>query len=87
MGVLRGLRRAGIRSGYNFVAVVPSDDDDLIGGLTRGIYVGKSGDLAVHDSEGDDIVFPDVAAGMVHPLAVLRVLDTGTDADDIVAIY
>ena len=32
---------------------------------------------------GEDITFPGLAAGVVHPLEVIRVFATGTTADDI----
>jgi len=75
-----------IDPGEVFVDITPSDANDLAA-ITRGIYVGTGGDLAVHDTEGTAVTFVGLAAGMVHPLRVRRVLNTGTTADDIVGIY
>jgi len=65
-------------------AITPSDDDDLHE-ITRGIYVGVSGDLTV-EMNGVNITFVDIAAGVIHPIRVTKVLDTGTDATDIVGL-
>jgi hypothetical protein len=67
------------------VAVTPNDSTNIA--PTRGVYVGVSGDLAVHMINGDIVTFVGVAAGIAHPFQVVRVLDTGTDADSIVALY
>ena len=80
------VKDAGVRSGQTFRAVTPSDVADLPDGVTRGIYVGATGNLVVHDTEGHPVIFVDVAAGIVHPLAIRRVL-TASTATDIVAIY
>lgn len=67
-------------------AVTPDDDNDLAGGVTRALYVGTEGDLAVMTARGNVVTFRN-AAGGYHPLRVIRVLDTGTTAADIVALY
>ena len=66
--------------------VTPADDEDLAY-TTRGIYVGTSGDLKVDLAGSGTVTFVDIAAGLIHPLRVTRVYDTGTDADDIVGVY
>lgn len=68
------------------VAVTPSDSADLTE-VTRGLYVGASGDVKVDMANGDTVTFVAMAAGVVHPLRVRRVYSTGTDATDIVAVY
>lgn len=66
--------------------VTPSDDENLTGGVTRFLYVGKTGDLTVMFNNGKVVTLKDAAVGY-HPLRALRVMETGTTADDIVALY
>lgn len=70
----------------NAFAITPDNDNDL-DHVTRGIYVGVSGDLKVDLNSGDTAVFKDIAAGIIHPLRVKKVYATGTDATDIVGVY
>ena len=72
-------------SGTNFFAITPSDSSDLVQ-IPRGIYVGGSGDLAVHDLDGDAVTFTNLAAGVVHPISAKKVLSTGTTATGIIGI-
>jgi len=67
-------------------AITPDDDVDLIY-VTRGIYVGVSGDLKVDTKSGDTVTFVGLAAGMIHPIRVKRVYENGTDATSIVGVY
>lgn len=68
----------------NAAVVTPSDTVDLTF-VSRGIYVGVAGNLAVIMSGGQNLVIP-VPAGL-NPLAVSRVLSTGTTATGIVAVW
>lgn len=73
----------------NAEAITPADTD-LTFGLTRAIYVGVGGDLAVRmaDDKGDtDVVFTGVVSGSVLPLRVKQIRTTDTTATDIVAIW
>lgn len=65
-------------------AITPNDSTDI--SVTRGIYVGGSGDLKVKMMDGSVITFTGLAGGMVHPLSVSRVYATGTTATSIVAV-
>lgn len=67
-------------------AITPTDDTDL-GSITRGLYVGVSGDVTVVMRDGQTVLFTALAAGVVHPLAVRQVHDTGTDATNIVGVW
>ena len=68
------------------VAVTPSDGTALTL-VSRGIYVGSAGNLAVTmKAGGNDVTFVGVAAGSLLPLRVTHVLSTGTTASDIVAV-
>jgi hypothetical protein len=66
-------------------AITPDDETDLAT-ITRGIYVGTSGDLAVIMLDDTSVTLVDIVAGVVHPLRVKRVLEAST-ADDIVGFY
>jgi hypothetical protein len=67
-------------------AVTPNDSTDL-DAATRGLYIGTAGALTVITSGGDTVTLVAVPAGSILPLSVTRVLATGTDADDIVALW
>jgi len=70
-------------------SITPNDSDDL-SIITRGLYVGTSGDVKVDLYGGDTVTFKNLAAGVVHPFVVRRVYSTGTDsdtADEIIGIY
>jgi hypothetical protein len=66
--------------------VTPSDTEDL-DFASRALWVGTAGDLTVDLLEsGTAVLFANITVGW-HPLRVTRVYDTGTDADDIVAVW
>ena len=67
-------------------SITPSNTDP-IDHVTRGIYVGASGDLKVLMTGGETVTFVDLAAGVIHPIAVIQVFSTGTDATGIVGLY
>ena len=72
--------------GSRAVAITPDDSNDLAD-RTRGIYVGVSGDLSVILAEDTTAVtFVGLAAGVVHPIAAIRIRSTGTTATSIVAL-
>lgn len=70
----------------DFQAVTPSDSDDLAPSA-RALYVGFGGDVAVLNSRGDAVTFVGVVTGTVLPIQTKRVLETGTSADSIVALF
>jgi hypothetical protein len=65
-------------------AVTPSAT--ALANVTKGIYVGTAGDLAVTMLGGDDVTFASVPAGSILPIRVTHVLEAST-ADDIVAFW
>jgi len=67
------------------VAVAPSDTNDLPY-ISRALYIGTAGTLKVRMLSGKDVTFAAVAAGLL-PIRCTKVYDTGTDADDIVALW
>ena len=76
----------GQQSGGAASAITPSDSADL-NYLTRGLYVGVSGDVAVVMADGKSVTFVSLAAGIIHPLSVQRVDSTNTTATSIVGVY
>jgi len=71
--------------GRRLVNVTPSDTEDLPF-VTNGFRVGVSGDVAVVTIAGDVGIVPNVQVGEMVPLKVTRILETGTDAEEIVAL-
>jgi hypothetical protein len=76
--------------------VTPSDTTDIpyVGGGTGEwpcvLYVGDvaSGTrLKVRTAGGDDVTFTGIVAGSFIPVQVIRVCSTGTDVDDIIALW
>jgi hypothetical protein len=66
-------------------AVTPSDSTDLVI-VSRALYVGVTGDVAVVMASGAAVTFVGVAAGSMLPIRVSRVKSTGTSAASIVAV-
>jgi hypothetical protein len=68
-------------------AVTPSDTDELAK-VTRGLYVGVAGDVvAVLIGDSASVTFKALAAGVVHPLRVRKVLSTGTTATNLLGMF
>jgi hypothetical protein len=65
--------------------VTPSDTIDLFE-VTRAIYVGSGGALAVRLLSGQTVTFAGVSAGSILPLRADRVVATGTTAGSIVGL-
>jgi len=68
------------------VAVTPSDTADLAAGPCRALHVGVPGNIAVIAAGDSTAVTLSVGQGIL-PVAVKRVLSTGTSAASIVALY
>ena len=72
--------------------VTPSNTLDIPsvngGNMTECVlYVGTGGDLAVITAGGDSVVFTNVQGGSFIPVQVNRVLVTGTNASNILALW
>lgn len=80
--------KEGLESPPNKAFEITPDDATDLDNVTRALYVGVSGDVAVI-LEGDSasVVFVGLAAGVWHPMQVKRVLSTGTSAGNIVGGY
>lgn len=68
--------------------VAPSDTDELTK-VTRGISFGTAGALAVVTAAGESLTIPSgaLAAGVIHPLRVKQIKNSGTTAANIVAYW
>ncbi len=66
-------------------AVTKSDSTVLT--TTRALFVGGAGDVAVTMAAGGNVTFTAVTAGTTIPIAVTKVLSTGTSATNIVALW
>lgn len=76
---------AGIRSAQ---AVDVSGGDVALTRITRGIWVGVGGNIAVQfcdDKDAASVILTNVAAGVWHPMQIQKVLQTGTTATGIFA--
>ena len=80
---LRVGRESGARNAF---AITPHDTNELAH-VTRGIYVGVSGDLKVELVSGDIVTYVDLVAGVTHAKEIKLVYSTGTTATDIVGEY
>lgn len=67
------------------VAVTPHDTNPLTN-ISRGLYIGTAGNLAVVMQDGTEVNFASVPAGAVLPIRVQKVKATGTTAGNIVAL-
>jgi hypothetical protein len=66
-------------------AVTPSDSNDLLV-MSRALYVGSGGNIAVITASGATVTFTGVLSGSILPIRVSRVKSTGTTASALVAI-
>lgn len=67
-------------------SVTPSDSLPL-SQVTRALYVGTAGDLAVELASGAQVTLAGVGGGAIQPLRVRRILATGTTASNLVALW
>lgn len=66
--------------------VTPDDETDLPNGPCRAIYVGTAGNLTVIGLDGQTCTYANHPVGYA-PISALRILNTGTVAQNIVALY
>jgi hypothetical protein len=53
----------------------------------KAIYVGGEGDLRIKTVRGTTLTFIGLPAGSILPVATAQVLDTGTNATALIALY
>ncbi len=67
----------------NAFSITPDDGADLAQ-ITRALYCGASGDIAVIMKDSNAVVtFKGVPAGIILPLRVKKIMATGTTATDL----
>lgn len=65
-----------------------SVEDATLNRITRGIYVGGSGNLVVQlVGDNESVTLNSLAAGIFHPIQAQKIIMTGTTATGIVAGY
>ncbi len=69
------------------VAVDVSAADQTLGRTTRAFWVGGEGDLAVTMDDGSSLTFAGIPAGSVLPIQATAVLNSGTTATDVLALF
>lgn len=67
-------------------AVTPNNSTNL-SNVTRALYVGGAGDVAVEMLSGDTVTFSAAPVGTILPIRVNKVLFTGTTATLIIALH
>lgn len=83
---MSGYTRTDAGPASKYAAVTPSDSADIpdinIKAGTRGIAFKTAGALCVVRPDGTEVTIPSgvLAAGCIHPICVVRVKSTGTDA-------
>jgi hypothetical protein len=65
--------------------IMPDDTEEL-SEVTRAIYVGQGGDVAIELAGGGSVVLKGLKPGIIYPLRLARVLATGTTASDLVGM-
>lgn len=67
-------------------SISPSDQSYLPY-ITRAVFIGSAGNLAVMMFNGDIVVFTNVVAGSVLPIRVVKVFSTGTTVISLLGMY
>lgn len=88
MAIDRNLGDARSLSGppENAFAVTPGDSTEL-DYVTRAIYVGGAGNLAVLTQGGQTVTFSNLPAGSMIPIRARRVMATNTTATLLIGLY
>lgn len=69
---------------YKIVSVTPSDATTIP--VTRSLWIGVTGNVAVIDADGNTVTIPNVPVGVL-PVQVQKVMSTNTTASSILAFY
>jgi hypothetical protein len=80
-----GYKFAPVAPSFKAVAVTPSDVTVIP--VTRGIYIGGAGNLAVRMEDGQTVTFTAPVVGTILDIAVDMVMSTNTTATLLVAMY
>ncbi|MBB4053780.1 hypothetical protein GGR20_003442 [Devosia subaequoris] len=66
-------------------AIIPDDSADLPH-VTRAVYIGTAGNLAVTLASGDQVTLVNLPSATLLPVRIARVEATGTTATDLVGL-
>jgi len=70
----------------NAFAITPHDTNELTT-VTRGIYIGAAGDIALTTVGGDSVTFVGLLAGSILPVRANIVKSTATTATSLIGLY
>lgn len=70
----------------NGFSITPNDGAD-VAFITRKIYVGGAGNIALITKKGDTIIYVAVPVGTTLDVRASRVLSTGTSATNLLGLY
>ncbi len=65
----------------------PNGATTVFGHVPRALYVGGGGDLQIEMADGGIVTLPGVPGGSLLPLRAVRVLNGGTTATGVVALW
>lgn len=71
-------------SAYQIVSVTPSDATIIP--ITRALWIGVTGNVAITDTAGNVVTIPNVPVGVL-PVQAQKVMATNTTATSILAFY
>ncbi|MBP7118460.1 hypothetical protein KBA63_00070 [Candidatus Woesebacteria bacterium] len=81
----------GIAPSSQFVAFTKSDSAFIeyngVRKITKAVYVGGTGDMAVKNSLGTTVLIESIPAGTLLPICVDQILSTNTSASKFIAIF
>lgn len=79
-------RNTGLDSPISRGFTVTADDTNELSEVTRALYVGVGGDIALVMRDGNEVTFQNVPEGSLLPIRVSKVKATGTTAANILGL-
>ena len=86
MPAIDDLQNGPTSSAAGAAAISPSDTTNLAR-VTRGVYIGGSGNVSSLMADGSTVVFVGAQSGSVLPIRVQRINAAGTTATNLLALY
>lgn len=84
---LRGGRDGTIDTSTGDYKNITKSDETSLERLTRGLYVGRPGNVTVLSEMGETVLWESVSAGSLMPIRCTKVFATGTTAGAFVACW
>ncbi len=66
-------------------SISPNDATDLAR-TTRAIYIGQTGNVRVKTTTGEIVTLANMQGGVLYPIRIVQVFQTGTTASDLVGL-